>query len=99
MDKIEEVAIAVLPAITADAPLPRSFDWSFYGEYTRKRAFDAAQAAATIYERRIAELEGALEPFANLDDANMNDPLSKWLTVGNIKNAVEVLKGTSDGRN
>jgi hypothetical protein len=36
------------------------------------------------------DLRAALEPLANMADASMNDPLSKWLTVAQIKFAESV---------
>jgi hypothetical protein len=49
------------------------------------RALQASRVSPD--EERVARLFDALEPFANLADANMNDPLCKWLTVGQIKEA------------
>lgn len=53
------------------------------------------QCFHSLPQERIAVLEEALEPFANMDDANMNDPLSKWIRVGHIKAAVAALNGGS----
>lgn len=39
----------------------------------------------------IERLREVLEPLANLAGVNMNDPLRKWLTVGQIKDAEEAL--------
>jgi hypothetical protein len=51
----------------------------------------SADALASLQDR-VARLEEALEPFANMADANMHDPLAKWLRVGHIKDAAAVLQ-------
>jgi hypothetical protein len=52
---------------------------------------EAADALASLQDR-VARLEDLLEPFANMADANMHDPLAKWLRVGHIQDAAAVLQ-------
>lgn len=55
-------------------------------------------ASAPRLARRVIELEEALLPFAELagGDVNMNDPLRKWVTVGQLWDARAALKGEGD---
>ena len=52
---------------------------------------------ALLSERR--RLREALAPFAELhgDDVNMNDPLSKWLTVANLADAKWAMNPANGG--
>lgn len=51
----------------------------------RDRPHYDTRAKAVVLIEMLVE---TLEPFTILDDVNMNDPLSKWLTVAQIKGAV-----------
>lgn len=55
------------------------------------------RAALSSQAEALEAMAGALEPFALLaaDDetrgVNMNDPISKWLTIANLQRASEAL--------
>jgi hypothetical protein len=55
------------------------------------------RAAHSVMAGKVAELTGLLEPFANMVDANMNDPLSKWLRVAHIQDAAAALAPHPEG--
>jgi chromosome segregation ATPase len=57
-----------------------------------KAALDTEKAVRASLQDRVARLEDLLEPFANMADANMHDPLEKWLRVGHIQDAAAVLQ-------
>jgi hypothetical protein len=77
----------------------RVYGAEYGSEADKALAIDLRQAADLIQQQQatIERLSAALEPFANMADANMNDPLRKWLAVAHIKEAEAALgKDASD---
>lgn len=66
----------------------------------RHEAYDDIAAVLTALahsEARERGLREALEPFSLLaDGANMNDPLSKWLTVAHVQDARAALTNKTE---
>ena len=72
---------------------PKAISYDHIQEIAVELGYPSALEALEQLER-VTE---ALEPFANLEHANMNDPLHKWLTIAHIKNADQALAAPQGG--